>query len=195
MRKLEIINANAVAQALDNAGENNILRGIIAVVNIPCVYCGLDDMSKCEHGFPGCAQADDLLCGQDMAWKALVEERNELRARVEELERDGKELGETFENLLRSKGPHITPKMINAAVNLIIQWKEYEIWHHRTFTNSHTNRAAYKMWRLLNELNIFRCEASGCVNGIYTEGNDDGSQTQERKCELCNGHAWVIRNE
>jgi hypothetical protein len=62
--------------------ENDVLRGIVAAANIPCVYCDLEDMSKCKHGFPGCSQADDLLCGQDVAWKAIIEERNELRRQI-----------------------------------------------------------------------------------------------------------------
>jgi hypothetical protein len=37
--------------------------------------------------------------------------------------------------------------------------------------------------------NIHRCT---CENGMYTEGNDDGSQTRDRKCEVCNGRGWVV---
>jgi hypothetical protein len=43
--------------------ENDAMRKLIAESNLDCLYCGLakDDMGKCEHGFPGCGRADDLL--------------------------------------------------------------------------------------------------------------------------------------
>lgn len=43
--------------------ENDILRGLVANLKKPCHYCGLEDMSKCAYGFPGCALADDILIG------------------------------------------------------------------------------------------------------------------------------------
>lgn len=43
--------------------ENRKLRYIIAKTNIPCLYCGLLDMSKCKSGFPGCARMDDIMVG------------------------------------------------------------------------------------------------------------------------------------
>lgn len=47
--------------------ENATLRGLVAKVVMPCHYCGVDNMAKCPSGFPGCALADDLLCGEDDA--------------------------------------------------------------------------------------------------------------------------------
>lgn len=47
--------------------ENDILRGIVASIDHPCIYCGLTDKSRCERGFPGCAWADDLLAGERAA--------------------------------------------------------------------------------------------------------------------------------
>lgn len=47
----------------------------------------------------------------------------------------------------------------------------------------------------LGALGIKRCEATGCNNGIYTEGNDDGSRTIDRPCEVCGGHEWVRTEE
>lgn len=43
--------------------ENDTLRKFIAESNLDCIYCGLSkaDMAKCEHGFPGCGRADDLM--------------------------------------------------------------------------------------------------------------------------------------
>lgn len=43
--------------------ENDMLRGIIAESDLPCLYCKLakKDILKCASGFPGCGRADDLL--------------------------------------------------------------------------------------------------------------------------------------
>ncbi len=43
--------------------ENDKLRGMIAYSDMNCVYCGLPkaDMNKCQHGFPGCGRADDMM--------------------------------------------------------------------------------------------------------------------------------------
>lgn len=59
--------------------ENSAMRTVLAKSPIPCVYCGLDDMSRCERGFPGCARADDIICGEDEAFKQVLAERNALR--------------------------------------------------------------------------------------------------------------------
>ena len=64
---------------------NDILLGIVAKAKIPCVYCGMDDISRCERGFPGCAQADDLMAGQDETFKRVCVERLELKAEAERL--------------------------------------------------------------------------------------------------------------
>lgn len=58
--------------------ENDLLRGMVSKLKIPCHYCGLDDMSKCKSGFPGCALADDMMIGEDETFKRVAEERNEL---------------------------------------------------------------------------------------------------------------------
>jgi hypothetical protein len=39
----------------------------------------------------------------------------------------------------------------------------------------------------LKKLSILECT---CDKGIYTEGNDDGSVTCDRPCEVCGGHGW-----
>lgn len=52
--------------------ENSTLRTIVAKAKIPCVYCGLDNMAKCVHGFPGCARADDIMCGEDEAMRGMI---------------------------------------------------------------------------------------------------------------------------
>jgi len=65
--------------------ENTHLRTLVAVQATPCVYCGLTEMAKCTRGFPGCARADDLICGEEEAFKAVVSERNTLRAEVARL--------------------------------------------------------------------------------------------------------------
>lgn len=47
--------------------ENDELRGLLAWGSDPCVYCGLQaaDMSRCSHGFPGCARADDRMAAPE----------------------------------------------------------------------------------------------------------------------------------
>lgn len=81
-----------IASVIDDAreierlrAENTHLRTLVAVQATPCVYCGLTEMAKCASGFPGCARADDLICGEDEAFKAVVAERNTLRAEVARL--------------------------------------------------------------------------------------------------------------
>ncbi len=43
--------------------ENDKLRKLLADAPIPCVYCGLshEDLNRCQHGFPGCGRADDMM--------------------------------------------------------------------------------------------------------------------------------------
>lgn len=43
--------------------DNDRLRVMLSNSNQPCFYCGLSKrwMSKCKHGFPGCARADDMV--------------------------------------------------------------------------------------------------------------------------------------
>jgi hypothetical protein len=63
----------ALADAMERVGrtfdeislENDALRQLLAQSDAKCPYCGLasEDMAKCERGFPGCARADDEICG------------------------------------------------------------------------------------------------------------------------------------
>ena len=48
--------------------ENDKLRHLLAAIILgiaesKCHYCGLSDVSKCAHGFPGCPLMDDLMLG------------------------------------------------------------------------------------------------------------------------------------
>ena len=52
---------------LEIDAENTILRGHLPALGAPCPHCGLSNMALCKYGFPGCPQADDLLCAQDEA--------------------------------------------------------------------------------------------------------------------------------
>ncbi len=61
--------------------ENDILRGLLPKLNAPCVYCGLTNMAQCAHGFPGCPQADDLMCGEDEAFRSVVDRLHALEGR------------------------------------------------------------------------------------------------------------------
>jgi len=58
--------------------ENTILRGIIAKLPTPCVYCGKQTMSECPSGFPGCAMADDMMAADDEISRRLLDERRRL---------------------------------------------------------------------------------------------------------------------
>lgn len=69
--------------------ENSQLRILVASAhNTPCIHCGLEDMSKCKNGFPGCAMADDIICGQDEALATMRKERDELRQTIDALSRN-----------------------------------------------------------------------------------------------------------
>jgi hypothetical protein len=68
--------------------ENNILRGLLGKSSEPCVHCGLLDMSLCVSGFPGCARADDILCGEEAAWGVQRVLMENLKKRVSELQEE-----------------------------------------------------------------------------------------------------------
>jgi len=59
--------------------ENDVLRALLPALKAPCVYCGLTDISKCRSGFPGCAQADDMMCGDDAVLSRLLHENRALK--------------------------------------------------------------------------------------------------------------------
>ena len=63
--------------------ENTILRGLLAKSDKPCVYCGLTEIGKCPHGFPGCARADDIMCADDEVMQRLLAENRRLKAKYE----------------------------------------------------------------------------------------------------------------
>lgn len=66
--------------------ENDMLRSLLPALGAPCVYCGAVDIAKCPSGFPGCAQADDILCGDDVTMKWLLDDKVRLKARIKKLE-------------------------------------------------------------------------------------------------------------
>lgn len=86
IRKCEKHPLNEDIRKLKN--ENDILRGLVAKSLEQCVYCGLVDKSRCSHGFPGCAWADDLLIGESEAEKSITKRLYEYRKRIQELEKD-----------------------------------------------------------------------------------------------------------
>lgn len=64
--------------------ENDTLRGIASKI-MPCHYCGVDDIAKCPHGFPGCALADDITVCDESAnseCRRLLSRLTDLRARL-----------------------------------------------------------------------------------------------------------------
>lgn len=54
--------------------ENDILRGLLPKVGVRCPYCGINEMARCQLGFPGCSWADDLICGEDATMMRLLHE-------------------------------------------------------------------------------------------------------------------------
>lgn len=64
--------------------ENSILRGLLPRLGAPCPYCGLIEMAKCVRGFPGCAYADDLMCGEDEHARRLLVELRQLKATLKQ---------------------------------------------------------------------------------------------------------------
>lgn len=69
--------------------ENDILRGVLSRAALPCVYCGLEDMAKCASGFPGCARADDMICGgEEVAMRMAMQNRSMRKCLESILERD-----------------------------------------------------------------------------------------------------------
>lgn len=96
-------------------------------------------------------------------------------ARVGELEEGGKELGEIFTNLLRSKGHHITPEMIDAA------------WIMAT-TGGYQSAEEDLAIAVLSQLHIFQCEGCGGSGrfeavGLYEDCED---------CAPWDSKGWVI---
>lgn len=64
--------------------ENTFLRGLVAKLNIKCIHCGNDDISKCPEGLPGCSKADDLFCADEETLKRLIDEKADLKKQLEE---------------------------------------------------------------------------------------------------------------
>lgn len=60
------------------ARENDYLRGLVTKCGLPCVHCGLTNMGLCKAGFPGCAQADDMMCADDAMTRELLMDKRRL---------------------------------------------------------------------------------------------------------------------
>ena len=82
---------------------------------------------------------------------------------------------------LNENGCHyITDSQIDAA------WKFYTDECNESLMGYMSNKFVFE-----NVVAHFGIERCSCRGGIYTEGNDDGSQTVDLPCQLCNGHGWV----
>lgn len=62
--------------------ENMLIKGVMPMLNAPCIYCEEANMAKCPQGFPGCSQADDLLVAQDVVGLAIIDELKQFRLGV-----------------------------------------------------------------------------------------------------------------
>lgn len=67
--------------------ENLVLRAMLSKLSPTCPHCGIEDITECASGFPGCAQADDLLAGTDESFKALAAQRNLMKGAIERITR------------------------------------------------------------------------------------------------------------
>jgi hypothetical protein len=74
----------AAAELAALRAENDTLRGIAAKI-MPCHYCGVDEIAKCPHGFPGCALADDALNADEGAGPIIRRLRADLKEAAEVL--------------------------------------------------------------------------------------------------------------
>ncbi len=117
----------------------------------------------------------------------LREGAEKREARVGELEKERDRLAgrnvELEAACLGYDGLHITEEQINAAVEV-------------TKRPGRSGAVREGMWMVLNRPNIFRCKAPGCYEGLYIEGNNDGSERCTRPCEVCakfTGRGWVIK--
>lgn len=85
--------ADALEEKARLRADNDTLRGLLGNSALPCPYCGLaaEDQSKCAHGFPGCARADDQMLSKHFADGYRAEraeaELAKLRQHAEAMER------------------------------------------------------------------------------------------------------------
>lgn len=85
------------AEVEELRAENDKLRAKLGNSPEPCAYCGIpaDKLLDCQHGFPGCPRADDMvLCGHFGAAmetaklrEALAAERHKVKEQAAEVER------------------------------------------------------------------------------------------------------------
>lgn len=56
-------NTRLRAELEETRRENDVLRGKLAMSELPCAYCGLskENWGRCHYGFPGCGRADDAV--------------------------------------------------------------------------------------------------------------------------------------
>ena len=66
------------AEKMRRLDDENTALPMIAAKVMPCHYCGVDEIAKCPHGFPGCALADDVMAGDSQ----LAHEVHRLRKLV-----------------------------------------------------------------------------------------------------------------
>lgn len=75
----------AVDREMELIAENNAIKNLLAKCSTTCIYCGLEDMSKCARGFPGCAKADDIMCGEDEALRDLLAANRTLHKAIQQV--------------------------------------------------------------------------------------------------------------
>ena len=141
---------------------------------------------KCGCGIS--QDPDDACCARSIMLNTLLDDPRingiltteqlaaKMRERIEELEEQLEKECNKFHSAKQIFRHYKVPEANDAV------W-DYA-WHHRD-----DDPTAIET---LKDLGIVRCGSIGCNNGVYTEGNDDGSMTHDRPCQICNGHGWVL---
>jgi hypothetical protein len=94
------------ARIAELKAENDALRMIAAKV-MPCHYCGVSEIARCPHGFPGCSLADDIVIGEMELAQALQSARAERDAiRAQTIEECAKKLQSMGPILGLGRGGH-----------------------------------------------------------------------------------------
>lgn len=94
--------------------ENTILRGIAAKI-MPCQHCGVNEISKCPSGFPGCALADDLMAAEELHGEHL---RTQLEQRTKERDELDSKLTHTLTSLKVGTLPYWQSKHDKLVIEL-----------------------------------------------------------------------------
>lgn len=103
--------------------ENTRLRAALAQSDQPCAYCSLsrEDWLKCQHGFPGCARADDAAGCPELGAMLLVSDLRKERVQLREALTG---LVMEFGPVQKLARPHAPPGQLQALVQAVTVLEE-----------------------------------------------------------------------